>query len=167
MANAFSQANAPPIRDVIIPVLEGSNAQGANPAGRAHLLLTRTMEARIRANVQSPQDAASGGLPYNGGQVMTGSPVVYLVFYQPPGTSSFSAGYATGIEAFFSHASGSSFASIWTQYTDSSGNEPDGTFTIGATRDPASGAYLDSTAIPPSGSAGTQANPLTDGDIQN
>jgi hypothetical protein len=139
-----------PHRDVIISAVSNVSGNVHTSEVRAHLSFTRSVEKHRSA--ASPQ-ASTGTLIYNGGSVMTGSPTIYLVFYQPPGTAPFPAGYAGGIEAFFEHVSGSSFASIWTQYTDSAGEGPDGTFTVGQPGDPTGGVYIDNATEPPSGNA--------------
>jgi hypothetical protein len=89
------------------------------------------------------------------GQVMR-APVNYTIFWQPPGSTAFPAGYEAGIQSFFQDVGGTPYYNIVTQYGDSSGQPVPNQTSFG-------GAWTDTSAFP---HAGTIADPLTDGDIQ-
>ena len=146
-------------RDVVVSDFSGnpSTAQVA-----AHFLFTRAIERELSAKRIQANSAAAAWetVIYNGGPVMEGSPPIYLIFYQPPGSLPFPSDYISGIQSFFENASGSPFAAIMTQYPDSSGVAPSGNFVIG-------GVFVDTTTIPPSGRTGTESDPIYDSDLQN
>ena len=151
----------PTSRDLVIP--EAIDADG-NPIPEhiAHCLFTRAIEEKIRdqraqANLVG---AAAANVVYQGGPVMEGNLIIYLVFYRPPRSKRFPPGFVDGIKTFFVHASGSPFSAIMTQYPDKLGIAPAGTFTV-------DGVYVDSTTRPASGRAGTETSPLLDSDVQN
>lgn len=103
----------------------------------------------------SPFDVTSTNLVYHGGPVMR-SPVNYAIFWQPPGSTPFPSGYEAGIQRFFQDVGGTPFYNIVTQYGDSSGQPVPNAVSFG-------GSWTDTNAFP---NAGTLADPLTDGDIQ-
>ena len=169
-SDKVSGPGVPPSRNVTVPATIDANGRVVPEHVGAHFLFTLPIESQIHAQAETAGVASSGDLTYNGGPVMEGTPTIYLVFYQQPSIllhptlatdpAPFSSDYVSGITNFFNHAANSPFSSIITQYTDSTGVGPSGTFNIG-------GVYTDRTTVPPSGNTGTQANPLTDNDIQN
>src|SRR5260370_23582347 len=85
------------------------------------------------------------------------SRVTHAFSWNPRGTTPFPAGYEAGIQQYFQDVGGAPFYNIITQYGDSSAAPVPNATTF-------SGAWTDTSAFR---NAGTIANPLTDGDIQN
>lgn len=126
--------------------------------GNMELTLPETATNRLRtaeATGVSPFAATATNLNYHGGSVMR-SPVNYTIFWQPPGSTAFPAGYEAGIEQFFQDVGGTPFYNIVTQYNDTSAAPVPNAASFG-------GAWTDTNAF---GNAGTLADPVTDGDIQ-
>src|SRR5260370_14502337 len=85
------------------------------------------------------------------------SRVTHAFSWNPRGTTPFPAGYEAGIQQYFQDVGGAPFYNITTQYGDSSGAPVPNATTFG-------GSWTDTSAF---GNAGTIADPVTDGDIQN
>jgi hypothetical protein len=115
----------------------------------------------------TPFSVTNTNMVQGSGPVMR-NPTNYLIFWQPPGTAAFPAGYQTGIEKYFQSVGGTPFYNIVTQYNDKSGSPaPPNSASWG-------GSWVDTTTAAPSGCNGsvgavgaTPNCPLTDGDIQN
>lgn len=133
-----------------------------NKAGKitARMALTGPETLNNRAwltarSSMSPLNVTATNLVYHTGPVMR-SPVNYAIFWQPPGSTAFPAGYEAGIQSFFQDVGGTPYYNIVTQYGDSSGQPVPNAASFG-------GAWTDTDAFP---HAGTLADPLTDGDLQ-
>jgi hypothetical protein len=81
----------------------------------------------------------------------------YLIFWQPPGSTAFPAGFQAAMQRFFEDVGMTPFYNILTQYGDTSGQPVPNAAFFG-------GAWTNTHAFP---HAGTVADPLTDADIQH
>ncbi len=102
--------------------------------------------------------AACPGMAYHQGQVMH-TQAIYLDFWLPSGAtyepSGGNARFETLLQRYFHDVGGTPFYGLLTQYWDTSGPVRN--------HEQLGGVYMDTTPYP---HAGTQADPLTDGDIQ-
>lgn len=140
---------------LISPVLRDKSGK---ITGHMELTLQETATNREReaaASGVSPFAVTATNLVYHGGSVMR-SPVNYTIFWHPPGTTDFPAGYEAGIQQFFQDVGGTPYYNIDTQFGDSSGAPVPNETSFG-------GAWTDTNGF---GNAGTVADPVTDGDIQ-
>jgi hypothetical protein len=129
--------------------------------GHAALTAQATASNRIaqaRAEGISPFAAGAAGtsLVYHPSGPVMRSPVNYVIFWQPPGTTAFPASYEAGIEQFFQDVGGTPYYNVVTQYGDSTGAPVPNAATFG-------GSWTDTNAF---GNAGTTTDPVTDADIQ-
>jgi hypothetical protein len=95
--------------------------------------------------------ATSPNMTYNGGPVMEGVMNVYLIFWEPTGSTSVSANYNSLITRYFNDAGNSTLYQMGQQYPDNLGK-----FSTGSV---VAGSYVDNAAY--------TATPLLDTDIQN
>jgi hypothetical protein len=130
------------ILSLIVAFLPATSfAASSGVKGSEHaLLLARQFGQRHAAN--------SSNLVYNGGQVMSGTVNVYVVFWEPSGNVSSS--YNSLIERYFNDVGGSALYKNNAQYTGPSGAPAGSTL---------AGTWVDTQAYPES--------PLLDSDIQN
>ncbi|HEX6123060.1 MAG TPA: hypothetical protein VFY89_07865, partial [Ktedonobacterales bacterium] len=121
----------------------------------AHILPTPNAYAHVRGRAGKDGIAAdsSTNMSYHGGPVMR-SPVNYLIFWQPTGTT-FGTNFMTLNQRFFQTVGGTPFYNIITQYGDSSGAPVPNAASYG-------GTWVDTNAYP---HAGTVADPIMDGDL--
>jgi hypothetical protein len=157
-ASAGSAAPRPKTPHSVAPLITTNLYRHGKLAGHMALTLqeSATNQARLAAKSGvSPFAATNTNLVYHTGPVMR-SPVNYAIFWQPPGTTAFPAGYEAGIQRYFQDVGGTPFYNIVTQYGDSSGAPVPNATSFG-------GAWTDTNAF---GNAGTLADPVTDGDIQ-
>ena len=94
--------------------------------------------------------ASGNNLVYGGGPVMSGTAQVYLIFWEPTG-STVSATYNDLITRYFQDVGGTGLYNNNTQYTDSSGGVP-GNASL-------AGSWVDTSSYP--------STSLSDGDVQN
>ena len=122
----------------------------------AQILPTPAAYERVRGKAGKdgiPADSTTN-MSYHGGPVMR-SPVNYLIFWQPSGTA-FATNYTTLNQRYFQDVGGTPFYNVVTQYGDSSGVTVPNAASYG-------GTWVDTNAFP---HAGTNADPVTDGDLQ-
>jgi hypothetical protein len=146
---AVAAAFTTPVKSVVVST--NGNA--------ARLFLSRPAVEQLHGNVAGAAVIGANGttdLLYHGGPVMR-NPVNYLIFWQPTGfASSFPAGFQAGIQRFFQDVGDTPYYNINSQYNDTSGVPVPNSASFG-------GAFTYTAAYP---HAGTQADPLTDADIQ-
>jgi len=146
----------------------GSLAEAADaaPSRRAvsetgepvHFFLAPDAEAAFRASL--PADIAGNTTTNmtNHGGLVSRSPIVYLIFWTPPGGAAFPAGYQAAMQQFFHDVSGTPHFNILTQYGDSTGVAvPNAEVSLWG------GTYIYTAAFP---RGGTTADPLLDSDIR-
>lgn len=132
----------------------------ADDGGTAHSIFPEHVYRQFRAGsggANAPSGTASpNDLTYHGGPVMR-DVVNYVIIWNPPG-STFSSTYQQTIEHYFIDVGGTPFLTINSQYGDSSGTPVPNTCHFG-------GTWVDTGNVYPH--AGTFADPLTKGDIQD
>ncbi|MDQ1428955.1 MAG: hypothetical protein QOK39_2431, partial [Acidimicrobiaceae bacterium] len=132
---------------------------GPKVAGRAGFALKGSTAARNAPPAQVPAPNPASDMTNHGGNIML-SPVIYNVFwlpaghYESPGSAASDANYENLLNRWAGDVGGNDFYNIVTQYTGANGR-PSNSVSLG-------GSYTDTTAYP---HAGTQADPLSDGDI--
>jgi hypothetical protein len=127
---------------VIVACLPATSfASSTRTNGSNHALLLSRQFGQKR-------NAASNNLVYNGGQVMSGTVNVYVIFWEP--TGNVSASYNSLIERYFNDVGGSALYKNNAQYSGPSGTPSGSTL---------AGTWVDTQAYPES--------PLLDSDIQN
>lgn len=132
----------------------------AKLAGNAGFNLRTSARTNAATPAQVPAPNPGSDMTNHGGNVML-SPVVYNVFWLPAGQHYESAASAASdtsyenlLDRWAGDVGGNDFYNIVAQYPGSNGT-PSGNVSLG-------GSYTDTTAYP---HAGTQADPLSDGDI--
>jgi uncharacterized repeat protein (TIGR01451 family) len=160
-----SAASAAPGAPAVAPATAAVGADsgpvsGPKVAGHAGFALKGSTAARNATPAQVPAPNPGSDMTSHGGNVML-TPVIYNVYWLPAGqhyesaaTAASDTNYENLLNRWAGDVGGNDFYNIVTQYVGANGR-PNNSVSLG-------GSYTDTTAYP---HAGTQADPLSDGDI--